>query len=155
MLDSRTRRRVVIMGAAGRDFHDFNVVFRDDPGSEVVAFTATQIPGIAGRRYPPELAGPAYPAGIPIVPEAELEATIEAHGVRRVVFGAAECTREAKGEANSAAGAPVMKHTPLCCGCSECCPESCSCWSRSCSLWRSSMRSPPARSCSSGSCLLA
>ena len=65
-------RRVVIMGAAGRDFHDFNVVYRDDPGVKVVAFTATQIPGIANRRYPPELAGP-LPDGIPIRPEADLE----------------------------------------------------------------------------------
>ena len=64
--------RVIIMGAAGRDFHDFNIVFRDDPGVEVVAFTATQIPNIEGRRYPPELAGPRYPEGIPIHPEAEL-----------------------------------------------------------------------------------
>ncbi|HYL40777.1 MAG TPA: hypothetical protein VET90_05660, partial [Candidatus Binatus sp.] len=63
------RRRILILGAAGRDFHDFNVVYRDDPGVEVVAFTATQIPGIADRRYPPELAGPHYPAGIPILPE--------------------------------------------------------------------------------------
>lgn len=78
--------RVVIMGAAGRDFHDFNVVFRDDPTREVVAFTAAQIPGIAGRRYPPELAGPLYTAGIPIVPEADLERTIKAHGVGTVVF---------------------------------------------------------------------
>ena len=67
------RTRVVIMGAAGRDFHDFNVVYRDDPTSDVVAFTATQIPGIAGRVYPAELAGPLYPQGIPIVAEAELE----------------------------------------------------------------------------------
>ena len=52
------RKRVVIMGAAGRDFHDFNVVYRNDPDTEVVAFTATQIPGIANRRYPAELAGP-------------------------------------------------------------------------------------------------
>ena len=63
------RKRVVIMGAAGRDFHDFNVVYRADPATEVVAFTATQIPGIAGRRYPPQLAGPLYPDGIAIVPE--------------------------------------------------------------------------------------
>ena len=70
------RTRVVIMGAAGRDFHDFNVVYRHDPGTEVVAFTATQIPGIAGRRYPAELAGPMYEAGIPIVPESELERLI-------------------------------------------------------------------------------
>ena len=68
------RRRVVILGAAGRDFHDFNVVFRDDASVEVVAFTAAQIPGIAGRRYPPSLAGPLYPEGIPIEPEAGLEA---------------------------------------------------------------------------------
>ena len=59
------------MGAAGRDFHNFNVVFRDDPTASVVAFTATQIPDIAGRRYPPSLAGARYPEGIPIVAEAE------------------------------------------------------------------------------------
>ena len=64
-------RRVVILGAGGRDFHDFNVVFRDDPDVRVVAFTAAQIPGIADRRHPPSLAGPAYPDGIPIVDEAE------------------------------------------------------------------------------------
>jgi predicted GTPase len=66
------RKRILIMGAAGRDFHNFNVVYRDDPDCEVVAFTAAQIPGIAGRRYPPALAGPLYARGIPIVPEAEL-----------------------------------------------------------------------------------
>ncbi len=65
-------RRVVIMGAAGRDFHDFNTVFRNDPAFRVVAFTATQIPGIERRRYPAALAGPLYPDGIPIVPEEEL-----------------------------------------------------------------------------------
>ena len=59
-------RRIVILGAAGRDFHNFNVVYRDDPTAVVVAFTATQISGIAGRRYPASLAGPHYPAGIPI-----------------------------------------------------------------------------------------
>ena len=59
------RRRVVVLGAAGRDFHDFNVVYRDDPAVEVVAFTAAQIPGIAGRRYPAALAGPLYPDGHP------------------------------------------------------------------------------------------
>jgi predicted GTPase len=78
--------RVVILGAAGRDFHDFNVVYRDDPGSEVVAFTAAQIPNIAGRVYPPELAGPHYPGGIPIVPEAELDRLIREHSVERVIF---------------------------------------------------------------------
>ena len=71
---TRTRKRVAIMGAAGRDFHVFNMVYRDDPGSEVVAFTAAQIPGIASRRYPAELAGPRYPDGIPIRAESELEA---------------------------------------------------------------------------------
>ncbi|WP_255575415.1 cyclic 2,3-diphosphoglycerate synthase [Caldovatus aquaticus] len=80
------RTRVVIMGAAGRDFHNFNVVYRDDPGSEVVAFTAAQIPGIAGRRYPPELAGPLYPDGIPIVEEAELPRLVRETGANRVVF---------------------------------------------------------------------
>ena len=63
---------VVIMGAGGRDFHDFNVLFRRDPDSRVVAFTAAQIPGIDHRTYPASLAGPLYPAGIPIVPEDEL-----------------------------------------------------------------------------------
>jgi len=60
------RERVLILGAAGRDFHDFNVVYRDDPSVEVVAFTATQIPGIEGRRYLAELSGPLYPDGVPI-----------------------------------------------------------------------------------------
>ena len=66
-------KRVLIMGAAGRDFHNFNVVYRDDPGHDVVAFTAEQIPNIAGRRYPSELAGGRYPDGIPIYPESELQ----------------------------------------------------------------------------------
>jgi len=79
-------RRVIILGAAGRDFHNFNMLFRDDPASRVVAFTATQIPDIAGRRYPPELAGPLYPEGIPIVDEAELPALIREHGVGLCVF---------------------------------------------------------------------
>jgi predicted GTPase len=80
------RERVVIMGAAGRDFHDFNVVFRNDPSTEVVAFTATQIPGIADRFYPAELAGILYPAGIPIVPEGDLERLIRDEAVDTVVF---------------------------------------------------------------------
>jgi len=79
-------RRVVIAGAAGRDFHNFNVVYREDPFSRVVAFTATQIPGIAGRRYPKALAGPLYPQGIPIVPESDLERVCRAHAVDEVVF---------------------------------------------------------------------
>ena len=61
-------RRIVIMGAGGRDFHDFNVVYRDDPETDVVAFTATQIPNIESRRYPPELAGQALSGGHPNLP---------------------------------------------------------------------------------------
>ena len=88
------RKRLVIMGAAGRDFHDFNVVYRDDPGVEVVAFTATQIPGIAGRRYPAELAGPLYEDGIAILPEADLEQLIRDHGVDEVVFAYSDVSHE-------------------------------------------------------------
>ena len=79
-------RRTVILGAAGRDFHNFNVLYREDPTHEVVAFTATQIPDIAGRRYPAELAGARYPNGIPIVDEAELEDLIAREGVDECVF---------------------------------------------------------------------
>lgn len=80
------KRRIVILGAAGRDFHNFNVCFRNSPGDRVVAFTATQIPNIAGRRYPPELAGPLYPDGIPIFPEEELERLIQEQCADLVVF---------------------------------------------------------------------
>lgn len=73
------------MGAGGRDFHDFNVVFRDDPEVEVMAFTATQIPGIDDRTYPPSLAGPRYPDGIPIVPEQRLGELVREQGVDEVV----------------------------------------------------------------------
>jgi len=79
-------RRVVIMGAAGRDFHNFNTVFRGNPDYEVVAFTAAQIPGIAHRRYPTALAGYLYPDGIPIVDEADLEALIARERIDEVVF---------------------------------------------------------------------
>jgi len=85
-VSSTYRTRIVIMGAAGRDFHNFNVVYRDDPAIEVVAFTAAQIPGIAARRYPAVLAGPLYPEGIAIVPEAKLEALIRTHEVEQIVF---------------------------------------------------------------------
>ena len=88
------QKRVVIMGAAGRDFHNFNVVFRDDPGTHVVAFTATQIPGIDRRRYPPELAGPGYPRGIPIVPEDSLDALIRNEKVDEVVFAYSDVAHE-------------------------------------------------------------
>ncbi|MBE9502855.1 MAG: GTPase [Proteobacteria bacterium] len=77
---------VIIMGAAGRDFHNFNMVYRDDPGTRVIAFTATQIPEIAGRRYPPSLAGEHYPEGIPIVDERELEHLCRSEHVDIVVF---------------------------------------------------------------------
>jgi predicted GTPase len=77
---------VLIMGAAGRDFHNFNLAYRDDPAHEVVAFTAAQIPNIVGRRYPPELAGPLYPQGIPIFAEEELGRLIRELGVQEVVF---------------------------------------------------------------------
>jgi len=80
------RRKVIILGAAGRDFHDFNVVYRGDHDHEVVAFTATQIPNIVDRRYPAELAGGLYPDGIPIHAEQELEELIDRHGVHEVVF---------------------------------------------------------------------
>ncbi len=79
-------KKVLILGAAGRDFHNFNVLFRQDPNYQVVAFTATQIPDIAGRKYPPELAGQHYPQGIPIVEERELESLVQKHGVDVVVF---------------------------------------------------------------------
>ena len=79
-------RRILILGAAGRDFHDFNVAFRADPRVEIVGFTATQIPGIADRRYPAELAGPLYPHGIAIHPEAELETICRERAVDEVVF---------------------------------------------------------------------
>ncbi|GAA4412148.1 cyclic 2,3-diphosphoglycerate synthase [Fodinibacter luteus] len=80
------RERILVLGAAGRDFHDFNLMYRDDPGVEVVAFTATQIPDIDGRTYPAELAGPLYPAGIPIVDEANLEQLIARERVDTVVL---------------------------------------------------------------------
>jgi predicted GTPase len=78
--------RVVIMGAGGRDFHDFNTVFREDPSVRVVAFTASQIPGIAGRVYPPSLAGALYPQGIPIRPEEELAEIVRGEGVDTVLL---------------------------------------------------------------------
>ncbi len=79
-------KRVLILGAAGRDFHDFNVVFRNNPEFQVVAFTATQIPDIAGRRYPVELAGNLYPNGIPILEEDKMEQIIRDQHVDTVVF---------------------------------------------------------------------
>ncbi len=88
------RTRIVIMGAAGRDFHNFNVAYRNDPSVEVVAFTAAQIPGIADRRYPPQLAGELYPEGIPIFGEAELERVMGELKVEKVVFAYSDVTHE-------------------------------------------------------------
>ena len=80
------KRRVIIMGAAGRDFHNFNVFFRDNDAYEVVAFTATQIPGIDDKKYPAELAGKLYPNGIEIHPESELKDLVKAKNADLVVF---------------------------------------------------------------------
>ncbi|MFO7890003.1 MAG: GTPase, partial [bacterium] len=80
------KKRVIIMGAAGRDFHNFNVYFRDNKDYQVVAFTATQIPDIEGRRYPSELAGSLYPDGIPIKAEEELPSLITQENIDQVVF---------------------------------------------------------------------
>ena len=86
--------RTLIMGAAGRDFHNFNVYFRDNPDYQVVAFTATQIPNIEGRRYPAELAGPLYPEGIPIYHENELKELIEKFDVDQVIFAYSDVPHE-------------------------------------------------------------
>jgi predicted GTPase len=102
------KRRVLIMGAAGRDFHNFNTVFRDDAGAEVVAFTATQIPYIDDRRYPAELAGKHYPDGIQIHDESELVRLIREHDVDDVVFSYSDVSHEYvmhKGSEVLAAGA--------------------------------------------------
>jgi len=80
------KKKVIIMGAAGRDFHNFNVVFRNNEKYEVVAFTATQIPNIAGRKYPAELAGKLYPGGIPIYDEKNLPEIIKKYNVDEVIF---------------------------------------------------------------------
>src|SRR6266576_4842810 len=88
------RTRVLIAGAAGRDFHNFNLVYRDRPECEVVAFTATQIPNIDGRRYPPQLAGSLYPEGIPILPELAREELVREHEIDDVVFAYSDVTHE-------------------------------------------------------------
>src|SRR5689334_16373570 len=79
-------KKLIILGAAGRDFHNFNVVFRNNADFRVIAFTATQIPDIANRRYPAELAGSLYPAGIPILEESNLEKLVAGHEIDAVVF---------------------------------------------------------------------
>src|SRR5438128_2899534 len=88
------RTRVLIVGAAGRDFHNFNLVYRGREEFQVVGFTATQIPNIEGRVYPAELAGDLYPEGIPIWPEADLERAIARHAVDEVVFAYSDVTHE-------------------------------------------------------------
>jgi predicted GTPase len=107
------RERIVIMGAAGRDFHDFNVVYRGDPSVEVVAFTAAQIPGIADRRYPTELAGELYPDGIPILPEADLEQIVREETIGTVVFAYSDVSHEAVMHAASRAIAAGADFTLL------------------------------------------
>ncbi|MBN1179381.1 MAG: GTPase [Anaerolineae bacterium] len=86
--------RVIIMGAAGRDFHNFNTYFRNNPDYQVVAFTATQIPNIEGRKYPPELSGSLYPEGIPIYPESDLVDLIRRHDVDQVIFAYSDVSHE-------------------------------------------------------------
>ena len=86
--------KTLIMGAAGRDFHNFNVFYRDNKDYEVVAFTATQIPNIEGRKYPAELAGSLYPAGIPIFPESDLVELIKKFNVQQVVFAYSDVPHE-------------------------------------------------------------
>lgn len=88
------RTRILIMGAAGRDFHNFNTVYRGNERYEVVAFTATQIPNIEGRVYPAELAGSLYPGGIPIYPEEELVDLIEKYEVEQVIFAYSDVSHE-------------------------------------------------------------
>ncbi len=88
------RKKVLILGAAGRDFHNFNCVFRDNEEYEVVAFTATQIPDIEGRKYPAELAGELYPQGIPIEAEEDLERLVKEKGVEYVVFSYSDVSHE-------------------------------------------------------------
>ncbi len=100
--------KIIIMGAAGRDFHNFNVAFRDQPEYEVIAFTATQIPGIDDKVYPANLSGDHYPNGIPIHPEEELTDLIKKHHINRVIFAYSDVTHEAvmhKASAVLAAGA--------------------------------------------------
>jgi predicted GTPase len=88
------KRKVLILGAAGRDFHNFNTFFRNNPEYEVVCFTAAQIPGISGRRYPPSLAGPLYPKGIPIYDEKELPSIIKKSSIDLVVFAYSDVSHE-------------------------------------------------------------
>ncbi len=94
MTGRRGRKRVLIMGAGGRDFHDFNLLFRDDPDTEVVAFTAAQIPFLAGRSYPPSLSGPLYPEGIPVFDEGALPALITDGRVDEVLLAYSDLSHQ-------------------------------------------------------------
>jgi predicted GTPase len=108
-------KKVIIMGAAGRDFHNFNVYFRDNPAYRVVAFTATQIPDIEGRQYPAALAGGLYPDGIPIFAEEELVTLITEHAIDRVVFAYSDVPYDyvmTKGAEVNAAGADFIMLGP-------------------------------------------
>jgi predicted GTPase len=108
-------KKVIIMGAAGRDFHNFNVYFRDNPAYRVVAFTATQIPDIEGRTYPAELAGGLYPDGIPIFAEDDLISLIKEHSIDRVVFAYSDVPYDyvmTKGAEVNAAGADFIMLGP-------------------------------------------
>ncbi len=93
-MTSNTTIRSIIIGAAGRDFHNFNVYYKDDPHHEVVAFTAAQIPDIEGRIYPPELAGERYPQGIPIYAERELADLIRKLGVHECTMAYSDLPHE-------------------------------------------------------------
>jgi predicted GTPase len=99
------KKRIIIMGAAGRDFHNFNVLYRNDPSFHVVAFTAAQIPFIQDRTYPKELAGPDYPEGIPIYPEEELPHLIKGKNVDAVVFSYSDVSHNEVGHKASIAAA--------------------------------------------------
>jgi len=105
------KKKIIIMGAAGRDFHNFNVYYRENNKYEVVAFTATQIPDIAGRKYPPELSGKLYPNGIPIYPEEKLTKLIKENGINEVVFAYSDLPYEyvmGKSAVVNAAGADFI-----------------------------------------------
>ncbi len=113
MSDNLTK--IIIMGAAGRDFHNFNVYFKDNPVYQVVAFTATQIPDIEGRTYPVVLAGDLYPDGIPIFPEAELIDLIHSHSIDQVVFAYSDVPYHyvmSRGAMVNAAGADFIMQGP-------------------------------------------
>lgn len=110
-MDNRAKRdeiRVLIMGAAGRDFHNFNVLFRHNPGYRVVGFTAALVPNIDNRLYPPALAGDLYPSGIPIHAEQNLDRLIRTQYVERVVFSYSNLSHEALMHQASRVAVPVV-----------------------------------------------